>query len=43
VIEATGPKGWRVVSSAQTEEVLKVIVANRTMISAYRVGVPGNG
>src|SRR5262249_535738 len=38
-----GYEGWQVVSSAQTDEVLKVIVANPTMIAAYRSGVPGNG
>jgi len=32
-----------VVSSAQTDEVLKVIVADPTMIEAYKAGVPGNG
>ena len=32
-----------VVSSARTEEVLKVIVANRAMVKAYKEGVPGNG
>ena len=31
------------VSSARTEEVLKVIVANPAMIKAYKAGVPGNG
>ena len=31
------------VSSARTDEVLKVIVANPTMIKAYKAGVPGNG
>ena len=31
------------VSSARTGEVLKVIVANPTMIDAYKAGVPGNG
>ena len=34
---------WALVSSAQTEEVLKVIVANPVMIDAYQAGVPGNG
>ena len=38
-----GYEDWQVVSSARTDEVLKVIVANRTMIDAYRAGVPGNG
>src|SRR5262245_6991918 len=38
-----GYEDWTVVSSAQTDEVLKVIVANPTMIAAYRSGVPGNG
>jgi hypothetical protein len=38
-----GYEGWEVVSVARTEEVLKVIVANPTMIGAYKAGVPGNG
>jgi hypothetical protein len=38
-----GYEDWQVVSSARTDEVLKVIVANPTMIDAYRAGVPGNG
>src|SRR5215475_7296077 len=38
-----GYEDWSVVSSARTEEVLKVIVANPTMINAYKSGVPGNG
>ena len=38
-----GYEDWSVVSSARTEEVLKVIVANPTMINAYKAGIPGNG
>src|ERR1044071_9643938 len=38
-----GYEDWAVVSSARTDEVLKVIVANPTMIQAYKAGVPGNG
>jgi cytochrome P460 len=38
-----GYEDWSVVSSARTEEVLKVIVANPTMIKAYKSGIPGNG
>jgi hypothetical protein len=38
-----GYEDWAVVSSARTEEVLKVIVANPIMIEAYKAGVPGNG
>jgi hypothetical protein len=38
-----GYEDWPVVSSARTDEVLKVIVANPAMIKAYRAGVPGNG
>jgi hypothetical protein len=38
-----GYEDWSVVSSARTEEVLKVIVANPAMINAYKAGVPGNG
>ena len=38
-----GYEDWSVVSSARTDEVLKVIVANPAMIEAYKTGVPGNG
>jgi len=38
-----GYEDWSVASSARTEEVLKVIVANRAMIKGYKAGVPGNG
>ncbi|HKM48062.1 MAG TPA: cytochrome P460 family protein [Terriglobales bacterium] len=37
-----GYEDWAVVSSARTDEVLKVIVANPAMIKAYKAGVPGN-
>lgn len=35
-----GYEDWSVVSSARTDEVLKVIVANPAMINAYKAGVP---
>jgi hypothetical protein len=43
-----GYEDWSVASSARTEaalpdEILKVIVANPTMIKAYKAGIPGNG
>jgi len=38
-----GYEDWQVVSSARTDEVLKVIVANPTMIAAFKAGIPGNG
>jgi hypothetical protein len=38
-----GYEDWAVVSSARADEVLKVIVGNPTMITAYKAGVPGNG
>jgi hypothetical protein len=38
-----GYEDWSVVSSARTDEVLKVIVANPAMIKAYKEGIPGNG
>jgi hypothetical protein len=38
-----GYEEWAVVSSAKTDERLKVIVANPTMIKAYKAGIPGNG
>jgi len=38
-----GYEDWSVVSSARTDDVLKVIVANPIMIKAYKSGIPGNG
>jgi hypothetical protein len=38
-----GYEDWAVASSARTDEVLKVIVANPAMITAYKAGVPGKG
>ena len=38
-----GYEDWSVVSSAHTDEVLKVIVANPKMIKAFKAGIPGNG
>src|SRR5437763_14789407 len=36
-----GYEDWAVVSSARTDDVLKVIVANPAMIEAYKAGIPG--
>jgi hypothetical protein len=41
--EFRGYEDWQVVAVSQTEDRLKVIVANPAMIDAYRAGVPGNG
>jgi hypothetical protein len=38
-----GYEDWPLVSSARQDEILKVIVANPKMITAYKAGVPGNG
>jgi hypothetical protein len=38
-----GHEDWAAVSSARTDEVLKVIVANPAMIAAFKSGIPGNG
>ena len=38
-----GYENWQVVAVSQTEELLKVMVANPVMIDAYRAGVPLNG
>ena len=38
-----GYEDWADVSSARTDEILKVIVANPKMINAFKAGVPGNG
>jgi hypothetical protein len=37
-----GYEDWADVSSARTDEILKVIVANPKMINAFKSGVPGN-
>jgi Cytochrome P460 len=38
-----GYEDWQVVAVSQTENLLKVMLANPIMIKAYRDGVPGNG
>ena len=38
-----GYEDWAAVSSARQDEILKVIVANPSMITAYKAGVPLNG
>jgi hypothetical protein len=38
-----GYEDWPVVSSARTDEVLKVIVGNPAMIEAFKAGIPVNG
>jgi hypothetical protein len=38
-----GYEDWSVVSSARTDEILKVIVANPKMIKSLKAGVPVNG
>jgi Cytochrome P460 len=42
-LEWRGYENWQVVSVSQTADLLKVEVANPTMIDAYRAGIPGNG
>src|SRR4249920_3387961 len=39
----TGYEHWEVVAVSQTDDLLKVMVANPVMIDAYRAGIPGNG
>ena len=38
-----GYEDWAVISSAHTDERLKVIVGNPTMIKAFKAGIPGKG
>jgi hypothetical protein len=38
-----GYEDWQVVAVSQTEDLLKVMVANPVMIDAYKAGIPGNG
>lgn len=41
--EFRGYEDWQVVAVSQTDDLIKAMVANPTMIGAYRAGVPGNG
>ncbi len=41
--EFRGYEDWQTVSVSQTEDRLKVILANPAMIAAYRAGVPEGG
>lgn len=41
--EIKGYDTWQTVAVSETDESLKVILANPAMIGAYRSGVPGNG
>jgi hypothetical protein len=38
-----GYEDWATASSARQDDILKVIVANPTMINAYKAGVPAKG
>src|SRR6266566_6425653 len=38
-----GYEDWQLISSAKTDDRMKVILGNPTMIAAYRAGIPGNG
>src|SRR2546430_15818764 len=40
--EFRGYENWQDVAVSQTENGIKVIVANPAMIDAYRDGIPGN-
>jgi hypothetical protein len=41
--EFKGYEDWASVGASQTEDNLKVMVANPTMIAAYKAGIPLNG
>src|SRR5580658_3731754 len=34
---------WQLISSAETDDRMKVILGNSTIIAAYKAGIPGNG
>jgi hypothetical protein len=36
-------KDWQLISSAETDDRMKVILGNPTIIAAYKSGIPGNG
>ena len=41
--EFRGYEDWQLVAISQTEDAMAAILANPTMIDAYRAGVPSNG
>jgi len=41
--EFKGYEDWSVVATSETNELMKVMVANPTMIAAYKAGIPLNG
>ena len=41
--EFKGYEDWAVVTTSETNELMKVMVANPTMIAAYKAGIPLNG
>ena len=41
--EFKGYEGWHVVATSQNVKLVAVILANPTMIRAFRAGAPGNG
>jgi hypothetical protein len=41
--EFKGYEDWAVVATSETNELIKVMVANPTMIAAYKAGIPLNG
>src|SRR5580692_4191511 len=34
---------WQLISSAETDDRMKVILGNPTIIAAFKAGIPGNG
>jgi hypothetical protein len=38
-----GYEDWQLISSAETDDRLKVILGNPTIIAAFKAGIPGNG
>ena len=41
--EFRGYENWAVVAAHNTQDLLKVVLANPVMMDAYRRGIPGNG
>jgi hypothetical protein len=41
--EFKGYEAWEVIAPSKTDDALKVIVGNATMVKAFKEGIPGNG
>jgi hypothetical protein len=42
-VDFKGYEDWQLISTSKTEDRMKVILGNATIIAAFKSGIPGNG